>query len=145
MRRQGTERAWRWRVGAASALVGAAGVVGGLRQELGLAWGLTLFAVMVLGVLFALRGVHHRVDPEQARRSVFYAGAGSTAWVLLLMGAGVIPGLVLSGIGDAGLRAVVSGVLGAVLAAAAHGILAATTTAEVQPRPEPVPLQRTSR
>ena len=119
-------------------------MVGGVWQELGLAWGLTLFAVAVLGVLFSLRGVHHRVDPEQARRSVFYAGAGSTAWVLLLMGAGVIPGLVLSVIGDAGLRAVTSGVLGAVLAAA-HSILAATTTAEVQPRPEPVPLQRISR
>lgn len=98
-----------------------------------------------LGCCSPCGGVHHRVDPEQARRSVFYAGAGSTAWVLLLMGAGVIPGLVLSVIGDAGLRAVTSGVLGAVLAAAAHGILAATTTAEVQPRPEPVPLQRISR
>ncbi|PFH06447.1 hypothetical protein BX598_1081 [Micrococcaceae bacterium JKS001869] len=143
--RVGNEREWRWRIGVASALVGSAGVFAGLRQDLGLGWGLTLVAVTALGAMLALRGVHHRVEAEQARRTVFYAGAGSTAWVMLLMGAAVIPGLALSAIDDAGVRAVVAGLLGAVLAAAAHGILAATTTLEEQPRPEPVPLDRRRR
>ncbi len=116
----------------------------GLRQDLGLGWGLTLVAVTALGAMLALRGVHHRVEAEQARRNVFDAGAGSTAWVMLLMGAAVIPGLVLNVIDDAGVRAVGAGPLGAVLAAAAHGILAATTLEE-QPRPEPVPLDRRRR
>ncbi|MGM0697189.1 hypothetical protein [Micrococcus sp. GbtcB5] len=100
-------------------LVGSAGVFAGLRQDLGLGWGLTLVAVTALGAMLALRGVHHRVEAEQARRNVFDAGAGSTAWVMLLMGAAVIPGLVLNAIDDAGVRAVVAGLLGAVLAAAA--------------------------
>ncbi|MBA9081391.1 putative membrane protein [Micrococcus aloeverae] len=113
-------------------LVGSAGVFAGLRQDLGLGWGLTLVAVTALGAMLALRGVHHRVEAEQARRNVFDAGAGSTAWVMLLMGAAVIPGLVLNAIDDAGVRAVVAGLLGAVLAAAAHGILAATTTFDVE-------------
>ncbi|SJN20016.1 hypothetical protein FM117_01925 [Micrococcus luteus Mu201] len=117
----------------------------GLRQDLGLGWGLTLVAVTALGAMLALRGVHHRVEAEQARRNVFYAGAGSTAWVMLLMGAAVIPGLALNAIDDAGVRAVGAGLLGAVLTAAAHGILAATTTLEEQPRPEPVPLDRHGR
>lgn len=91
----------------------------GLRQDLGLGWGLTLVAVTALGAMLTLRGVHHRVEAEQARRNVFDAGAGSTAWVMLLMGAAVIPGLVLNAIDDAGVRAVVAGLLGAVLAAAA--------------------------
>ena len=64
---------------------------------------------------------------------------------MLLMGAAVIPGLAPNAIDDAGVRAVVAGLLGAVLAAAAHGILAATTTLEEQPRPEPVPLDRHGR
>ncbi|WP_240335712.1 hypothetical protein [Micrococcus sp. Alg238-R198] len=102
-------------------------------------------ASTALGAMLALRGVHHRVEAERARRNVFYAGAGSTAWVMLLMGAAVIPGLVLNVIDDAGVRAVGAGVLGATLAAAAHGILAATTTLEEQPRPEPVPLDRRRR
>ena len=63
---------------------------------------------------------------------------------MLLMGAAVIPALVLNVIDDAGVRAVGAGPLGAVLAAAAHGILAATTLEE-QPRPEPVPLDRRRR
>lgn len=108
-------------------------------------WGLTLVAVTALVVMLALRGVHHRVEAEQARRNVFYAGAGSTTWVMLLMGAAVIPGLALNVIADADVRAVVAGLLGAVLAAAAHGILAVTTTLEEQPRPEPVPLDRRNR
>ena len=138
MSRVGNEREWRWRIGVAPPLVGSAGVFAGLRQDLGLGWGLTLVAVTALGAMLALRGVHHRVEAERARRNVFDAGAGSTAWVMLLMGAAVIPGLVLNAIDDAGVRAVVAGLLGAVLAAAAHGILAATTTLEEQPRPEPV-------
>lgn len=145
MSRVGNEREWRWRIGVAPPLVGSAGVFAGLRQDLGLGWGLTLVAVTALGAMLALRGVHHRVEAEQARRNVFDAGAGSTAWVMLLMGAAVIPGLVLNVIDDAGVRAVGAGPLGAVLAAAAHGILAATTTLEEQPRPEPVPLDRHGR
>ncbi len=109
----------------ASALVGSVGVFAGLRQDLGLGWGLTLVAVTALGAMLALRGVHHRVEAEQARRNVFDAGAGSTAWVRLLMGVAVIPGLVLNVIDDAGVRAVVAGPLGAVLTAAA---------VEMQPR-----------
>ena len=115
MSRVGNEREWRWRIGVASALVGSAGVFAGLRQDLGLGWGLTLVAVTALGAMLALRGVHHRVEAEQARRNVFDAGAGSTAWVMLLMGAAVIPGLVLNAIDDAGVRAVVAGLLGAVV------------------------------
>lgn len=145
MSRVGNEREWRWRIGVASALVGSAGVFAGLRQDLGLGWGLTLVAFTALGAMLALRGVHHRVEAERARRNVFYAGAGSTAWVMLLMGAAVVPGLVLNVIDDAGVRAVGAGLLGATLAAAAHGILAATTTLEEQPRPEPVPLDRRRR
>ena len=103
----GNEREWRWRIGVASALVGSAGVLAGLRQDLGLGWGLTLVAVTALGAMLALRGVHHRVEAERARRNVFDAGAGSTAWVMLLMGAAVVPGLVLNVIDDAGVRAVV--------------------------------------
>ena len=131
MSRVGNEREWRWRIGVAPPLVGSAGVFAGLRQDLGLGWGLTLVAVTALGAMLALRGVHHRVEAERARRNVFDAGAGSTAWVMLLMGAAVVPGLVLNVIDDAGVRAVVAGLLGAVLAAAAHGILAATTTVEM--------------
>lgn len=41
---------------------------------------------------------------------MFDAGAGSTAWVMLLMGAAVIPGLALNVIDDAGVRAVGAGV-----------------------------------
>ena len=108
----GNEREWRWRIGVAPPLVGSAGVFAGLRQDLGLGWGLTLVAVTALGAMLALRGVHHRVEAEQARRNVFDAGAGSTAWVMLLMGAAVIPGLALSAIDDAGVRAVVAGLLG---------------------------------
>nr|WP_285836555.1 hypothetical protein [Micrococcus luteus] len=93
-------------------------------------WGLTLVAVTALGAMLALRGVHHRVEAEQARRNVFYAGAGSTAWVMLLMGAAVIPGLALNVIDDVGVRAVGAGPLGAVLAAAAHGILACRDAAK---------------
>lgn len=107
MSRVGNEREWRWRIGVASALVGSAGVLAGLRQDLGLGWGLTLVAVTALGAMLALRGVHHRVEAERARRNVFDAGAGSTAWVMLLMGAAVVPGLVLNVIDDAGVRAVV--------------------------------------
>lgn len=143
--RVGNECEWRWRIGVASALVGSAGVFAGLRQDLGLGWGLTLVAVTALGAMLALRGVHHRVEAERARRNVFYAGSGSTAWVMLLMGAAVVPGLVLNVIDDAGVRAVGAGLLGATLAAAAHGILAATTTLEEQPRPEPAPLDRRRR
>ena len=105
----GNECEWRWRIGVASALVGSAGVFAGLRQDLGLGWGLTLVAFTALGAMLTLRGVHHRVEAEQARRNVFDAGAGSTAWVMLLMGAAVIPGLVLNAIDDAGVRAVVAG------------------------------------
>lgn len=114
--------------------MGSAGVFAGLRQDLGLGWGLTLVAFTALGAMLALRGVHHRVEAERARRNVFYAGAGSTAWVMLLMGAAVVPGLVLNVIDDAGVRAVGAGLLGATLAAAAHGILAAATTVEMQGR-----------
>ena len=51
--RVGNEREWRWRIGVASALVGSAGVFAGLRQDLGLGWGLTLVAVTALGAMLA--------------------------------------------------------------------------------------------
>ncbi|MDY6056101.1 hypothetical protein [Micrococcus sp.] len=139
-------RFWRWRIGAASALVGVAGVVSGLRDQLGLVWGLGMMAAAVLGVLLALRGVHHRVDQEEARRRPFYTGTGATAWLLVvLLGTGILPGVLVGLLPEGSARSLAAGMIGVGLASASHGILAATTTPEPQPRPDPVPLGRADR
>ena len=59
------EKVWHVRIAVAAALVGCAGVVSGLRHELGLGWAVGLLTACLLGVALALRDVHHRVDQEE--------------------------------------------------------------------------------
>lgn len=137
------ERTWRWQIGVASALLGVAGVLGGLREDLDTGLVIGLLVALAVGILLALRGIHHRIEPHEARRSVIYSGAGSTAWLfLVIVGVVTAPALLLGVVEDAGLRSLAAGVIGAVLAAASHAVLAATTTRDPQPTPEPVPLHR---
>lgn len=77
-----SDRAWRWRIGVASALLGASGVAAALRHELGTGWAVGLVAVLAAAAVLAMRGVHHRVDQSAARRNVVYGGEGCTAWML---------------------------------------------------------------
>ena len=137
------EKVWHVRIAVAAALVGCAGVVSGLRHELGLGWAVGLLTACLLGVALALRDVHHRVDQEESGRQVFYAGRGSTAWFAVVMvGVAIVPGMVIPLLADGAATALGVGLFAAVLTAAAHGVLAATTTGEPQPEPVPVPLRR---
>ncbi len=136
-----SERSWRWRIGVASAALGAASVVAGLREALGLGWavGLLLACIAVVGI--ALRGVRRRVDQATARTDVVYSGEGATAWLMVAMlGVGIVPGLLTGAFADGTVRTLVAGLIAAAVAAASSGVLAATTTPEPQPVPDPVPL-----
>lgn len=77
-----SQRAWRWRIGVASALLGASGVAAAPRNDLGTGWAVRLVGVPDATPVLALRGVHHRVDQPTARRNVVYGGEGCTAWML---------------------------------------------------------------
>ena len=136
-----SERAWRWRIGVASALTGATGVVATLRLDLGAWWAAALLVVLVTGIMLALRGVHHRIDQATARRTVFYGGDGNAAWVLLLMlSISIVPGALLSAVEAPAARALLVGLLAAGITAVSHGILATHTTPEPQPPADPMPL-----
>ena len=112
------EKVWHVRIAVAAALVGCAGVVSGLRHELGLGWAVGLLTACLLGVVLALRDVHHRVDQEKARRTVFYAGEGSAAlFVLLTVGLSVVPAWVIGALPDPALQSPAAAVLAAAVAA----------------------------
>mgnify|MGYP007091938490 CR=1 FL=1 len=113
------EKVWHVRIAVAAALVGCAGVVSGLRHELGLGWAVGLLTACILGVALALRDVHHRVDQEEAGRQVFYAGRGSTAWFAVVMvGVAIVPGMVIPLLADGAATALGVGLFAAVLTGA---------------------------
>ncbi|MFJ3312813.1 hypothetical protein ACIPJU_08390 [Micrococcus endophyticus] len=131
-----TRRAWRLRIVLASTAFGGAAGALALRTQLPPAWLLVAAVVAVVLGVVALRGVHHRVDQEKARRTVFYAGEGSAAlFVLLTVGLSVVPAWVIGALPDPALQSPAAAVLAAAVASAVHGVLSATTT----PTPQPVP------
>lgn len=130
-----------WRAASVGAAFGLASVVWSLNGRLAewVAIG-GVAGLIALGYLF-MTGLRFVVDQEKARKNVFYAGEGQTAWFLVnFLGVFQIPWFFVSGIADPSTLALTAAGLGIVVAVANQALVSRYMTCRRQPNPEPVPL-----